>query len=77
MVVKKPSPRLQVLQITKQSRRHGSCKVSGVAPATIIAVASKDLRPMFFSLIEEVASLASVTLFIAAIALWSDVLARF
>jgi hypothetical protein len=32
---------------------------------------------MFFSLIEEVASLASVTLFIAAIALWSDVLARF
>lgn len=31
---------------------------------------------MFFSIIEEAVSLASVVLFITAIALWSDVLAR-
>ena len=31
---------------------------------------------MFFSIIEEVASFASVFLFITAVAVWSDVLAR-
>jgi hypothetical protein len=68
---------LQAIQFAEQSPWHGRCKSTGVALPPLRFIASTGFEIMFFSVLEEVVSFASVVLFIAAIAVWSDVLMRF
>jgi hypothetical protein len=76
-MVKKSLPGGQAVQDAAQSPWHGSCKpVRRGAPAACCFRCVEGFQIMFFSIIEEVASFASVFLFITAVAVWSDVLAR-